>query len=166
MAFIRKIGRELSADFKIFFKTKADIEHLAILGQNHVIFILTELNGVTSLFFRKQYLMDLLPRTDADDMALCSGRQYVEQLGELHAGYLRHKNLSAFHVLESEQDQLEALLEIDPKTRHFLMSDMDGVQFFSFDYLFDDAASTAHDIAVSYRAEFYPIAGIRIGAHE
>ena len=83
------------------------------------------LDGVPRIILGDHHLVELLTRTDADDLPLAAWSDRFGQIHDVHAGNLGHENLATVHQFKAPDDKLDSFLQRDPKSSHPRVGDRD-----------------------------------------
>src|ERR1700681_2748420 len=133
------------------------------LDHKHVV----GLYGVAGLVFRKQNLVQLFPRPDADAIDLAVRRDRLGHIQQLHAWNFWDEDFSAVHLLDTSNNKAHALVQSDPEAGHSRIGNSDSPARALLHEYRDHASATPDYIAVTRATETSVLlARISVGLHE
>src|ERR1700722_4162315 len=115
-----------------------------------------------------QDLVQLLSRTNPYVLNLAAGSYCLGEIQKSHAGNLRHKNLTAMHLFQASDYELNALFQSQPEARHTRIRDGDFGGAPQCQKNRNDASAAAYYVAVPGATESCissASVGIRVHKH-
>src|SRR3984957_3613252 len=123
-----------------------------VYGRQYFIVVLVFVS-IECIFYSYHLLVQLLARTDTDDLEFCAGNGCKRNVGYFHRGDFLDVYLPAPHVFKGVPDEFDPLFKGDHESGHPRIGDRQYSLVRNRQKKWDNGAARSHDVAITHYTE-------------